>query len=647
VFDISLPPMPMLVGQLVLGLINGGFYALLSLGVAVIFSLMNIPNFVHGALYMLGAFCAWFLLNYLGIGYWPSLVIAPLAVGLLGMLIERFVISRARQLDVAYSFLLTFGIALIIEGTFLRLFGSFGQPYDIPSLLSGGHAIGGAFLPTYHLWVILASALVCFATWYGIERTKYGSYLRAAAENMPLVQAFGINVRRMITVTYGFGAALAALAGVMAAPIYQVSPLMGSSIIIVVFAIVVIGGMGSLLGAIVSGFVLGVLEGLTKLFFPEAANAVVFAFMALVLLVRPAGLFGKADTGLQGAAIHQLADDRVRIGAVARIAGIAVLVVLALVAPLLIYPVFVMKALCFALFACSFNLLAGQLGLLSFGQAAFFGGGAYIAAESAKMWGFPPGLAILTATVAAAGLGLLFGIVAIRRGGIYFTMVTLALAQLVYFCAVEAPFTHGEDGIQAVPRGQLFGLVNLDQPLHMYYFVLAVFAVGFLIIYRVVHSPFGQVLRGIRDNEARTTSLGYRVGYYKLWAFVIAAALAGLAGGTKAIVFQLATLEDAGWGTSGDVILTTLLGGLGTLWGPVVGAFTAVGIESYLAPFGPWVAIAKGILFIGCVLLLRRGIVGELGRLAARLTAPRHAADGSVPPGALAETAGTGTPTLP
>ena len=636
-FQVMLPPLPMLVAELLLGLINGGFYALLSLGVAVIFSLMNIPNFVHGALYMLGAFCAWLLLTYCGIGYWPALVIAPVTVGIVGIAIERLLIRPARGLDIAYSFLLTFGIALIIEGTFLRAFGSFGQPYAIPDLLQRDVTIAGAILPAYHLWVIAASVLVCFGTWYGIERTRFGAHLRAAAENIALVRAFGINGPRLVTLAYGFGTALAALAGVMAAPIYQVSPVMGSSIIILVFAIVVIGGMGSLHGAIVSGFILGVLEALTKLFYPQAADAVVFIFMAIVLLIRPAGLFGRADTTLHDSAVvphsvprHLVLDRRAHI---ALAVGVAML---GIVAPFLIYPVFLMKALCFALFACSFNLLVGQVGLLSFGQAAFFGGGAYIAAEAAKEWALPPELAILTATAAAAALGLVFGIIAIRRTGIYFTMVTLALAQIVYFFAVEAPFTHGEDGIQAVPRGTLFGLIDLNRPLAMYYFVLVLFAAGFFLLYRVTYSPFGHVLRAVRDNEARAVSMGYRVAFFKLWTFVIAAALAGLAGATKAIVFQLATLEDVDWSTSGDVILSTLLGGIGTMCGPVLGSFTMVGLETYLAPFGPWVSIIKGVLFIGIVLMLRQGMMGALMRLLLSLMRPERHRPAPPRPGVLA-----------
>ena len=285
-------PTQALFGQLLIGLINGSFYALLSLGLAVIFGLLNIINFSHGAQYMMGAFCAYFLLNKLGLGYWWSLALAPVIVGATGMVIERLMLSKLYKLDHLYGLLLTFGLALIIQGLFRNEFGSSGQPYAMPTQLEGGRNLGFMFLPNYRAWVIVASLVVCLSTWYVIERTKLGSYLRAATENPALVQAFGINVPRMITLTYGFGVALAGFAGVMAAPIYQVSPLMGADLIIVVFAVVVIGGMGSIMGSIVTGFGLGVIEGLTKVFYPEASNTVIFIIMAIVLLIKPAGLFG-------------------------------------------------------------------------------------------------------------------------------------------------------------------------------------------------------------------------------------------------------------------------------------------------------------------------------------------------------------------
>ena len=285
-------PIQALMGQLLIGLINGSFYALLSLGLAVIFGLLNIINFTHGAQYMLGAFGAYLLLNKLGLGYWWSLILVPILVGATGVIIERTMLARLYNLDHLYGLLLTFGLGLIIQGLFRNEFGSTGLPYAIPSQLQGGQNLGFMFLPNYRAWVIGASLLVCLGTWFVIERTKLGGYLRAATENPQIVQAFGINVPRMITLTYGFGVALAALAGVMAAPIYQVSPQMGADLIIVVFAVVVIGGMGSMMGAIITGFGLGLIEGLTKVFYPEASSTVIFVIMAIVLLVRPAGLFG-------------------------------------------------------------------------------------------------------------------------------------------------------------------------------------------------------------------------------------------------------------------------------------------------------------------------------------------------------------------
>ena len=283
-----------LFAQLLVGLINGSFYALLSLGLAVIFGMLNIINFAHGALYMMGAFCAYFLLNVLDINYWLALILVPLLIGALGAALERTMLQRLAGLDHLYGLLLTFGLALIIQGLFQNYFGSSGLPYAIPQQLTGGQNLGFMFLPNYRAWVVVFSLTVCLATWYAIEKTKLGAYLRAATENPALVRAFGVNVPRMITLTYGFGVGLAALAGVLSAPINQVRPLMGADLIIVVFAVVVIGGMGSIMGSIVTGFALGILEGLTKYFYPEASNTVVFVIMALVLMVKPNGLFGRA-----------------------------------------------------------------------------------------------------------------------------------------------------------------------------------------------------------------------------------------------------------------------------------------------------------------------------------------------------------------
>jgi branched-chain amino acid transport system permease protein len=293
-----------------------------------------------------------------------------------------------------------------------------------------------------------------------------------------------------------------------------------------------------------------------------------------------------------------------------------IVMVLALViAPFFAYPLFLMQALCFALFACAFNLLIGYVGLLSFGHALYFGWASYLSAHAAKVWGFPPEFAILTGATVAAGLGLIAGALAIRRQGIYFAMITLALAQMMYFFALQAKFTGGEDGIQAVPRGKLFGFFNLADPMTMYAFVLIIFLACFLLIHRIINSPFGEVLKAIRENEARAISLGYKTDRYKLVAFVLSAALAGVAGATKAIVFQIASLTDVHWTMSGEVVLMTLVGGLGTAFGPVAGAFAIIAMQNYLNVLEQWVTVIQGAIFVACVLLFRRGIVGELAHL--------------------------------
>jgi len=315
-------------------------------------------------------------------------------------------------------------------------------------------------------------------------------------------------------------------------------------------------------------------------------------------------------------AVHELAiaAERSAKGLAHQRVGFVAMVVFFLLAPLVAYPIFLMKVMCFALFACAFNLLIGYGGLLSFGHAMFLGTAGYASAHAAKVWGFPPELAILFGTACAGLLGLVTGLLAIRRQGIYFAMITLALAQMVYFFYLQAPFTGGEDGIQAVPRGKLFGLIDLNNVWAMYALVFAVFIGGFLLIHRTVHSPFGQVLKAIRENESRALSLGYDVSRYKLLAFVLSATLAGLAGATKSLVFELASLTDVHWTMSGEVVLMTLLGGLGTVFGPIVGALIIVAMENYLAQLGSWVTVTQGAIFVVCVLTFRRGVIGELGR---------------------------------
>jgi branched-chain amino acid transport system permease protein len=611
-------PSQLLFGQLLIGLINGSFYAMMSLGVAVIFGLLRIANFVHGAQYMLGAFCAWFLYNMPSIlgpwapslGYWWAFFIVPVVIGLVGIAMERVFIRRVYDIDHAYGLLLTVGLAMVLEGLFNIRFGAAGQAYAVPDSLDGGVNLHFMFLPYYRAWVIVASAVICFGTWILIERTKFGSYLRAATENAPLVRAFGVKVSRLLTLAYGFGVGLAGLAGVMAAPIYQVSPQMGQNIVIVIFAVVVIGGMGSIFGAIVSGLTLGVIEGLTKVFYPEASSTVIFVIMAIVLVLRPAGLFGKpfamthsSSEGAGGDYRQLFNNGRV---------WFVVLAILGLVAPFAIYPVFLTKVLCFALFACAYNLLFGYVGLLGFGHAAFFGASAYITAQTMLMLGGSPAVALLAGVLTATILGTVFGWLAIRRTGLYFAMITFALSQIIYFYAVQAHWTHGEDGVQGFPRGHLFGILDLDNQMILYFVVLAVFLAAFFLIYRIVESPFGQVLKSIRENEPRTISLGYQVDRFKLLAIVLSAALSGLAGGLNAIIFKIASLADVVFTTSADVLLMTLIGGAGTLLGPVAGAIILVTLQEKLAQFGYWVIVMQGVIFILCVLFLRKGVIGTL-----------------------------------
>lgn len=598
-----------LFGQLLIGLINGSFYALLSLGIAIIFGLLKIINFVHGAQYTLGAFVAWWLLNTAGVPYWWALIIAPIAVGLLGMLIERLFLSRLYKVDHIYSLLLTLGLALVIEGLLKQSYGSSGLPYSAPSSLTGGINLGFMYLPLYRGWVALFSIFACVITWLLIERTRLGAYLRAATENPKMVESFGINVPLLLTITYGFGVGLASLAGVLAAPIYSVNPIMGTELIITVFAVVVIGGLGSIGGAIVTGFLVGILEGFTRVIYPELSSTVVFLLMALVLLFKPAGLFGKitalSSHGLSNAKIYNWRSPP-------PMAIILLAVGVMIVAPFFVYPVFLMQVLCAMLFASSFILLLGYGGMMSFGQAAFFGVGSYAAAHSLKVWGFTPELALLFAIASTTLLGCVFAALSVRRHGIYFAMITLALAQLVYFICLQSPFTGGEDGITAVPRGQLFGLISLQNDLAFYSFLCAVNLFAALLIVRVVKSPFGHVLQAIRDNEPRAISMGYKTTRFKFMIFTISAGLAGLAGGLKAMVFQFASLTDVHWITSMDVVLMGLIGGLGSLWGAVWGALALTSLHTFVAHLGSWVTVIHGVVFVACVMLFRRGIVGIL-----------------------------------
>ena len=613
-----------LAAQLVVGLINGSFYALMSLGVAIIFGTLRVANFVHGAQYMLGAFCAWILMNLptlfpgLGLpslGFWWALFLVPMIVGLSGVIVEFLLIRRVYALDHAYGLLLTIGLTLVIEGLFRAKFGASALPYGSPRELAGVIDFGFLYLPFYRGLIIVFSSVICFGTWILIEKTSLGATLRAATENPSLVRAFGVNVPMLRTVIYGFGVALAGLAGMTAAPIYAVSPLMGQNIIVIVFAVVVIGGMGSILGAILAGFSLGILEALTKVVWPEASSTTIFVVMAIVLFVKPAGLLGRTDT------VSFRSENS---GALAADSGIspkaiwALILAWTIIAPFFMYPLLVLKILCFALFASAYNLLFGYVGLLSFGHAAFFGIASYVTSESAKHWGLTPELAILLGAAVSALVGLIFGWIAIRRKDLYFAMITLALAQIVYFYGVQAKWTGGEDGLQGIPRGRAFGFIDLNDTFNLYAFVSIICLAGLWAIYRIINSPFGEVLKSIHGNEARAVSLGYDVDRFKLTAFVLSAALSGVAGGAKAIVFQLASLVDLHYQTSADVLLVTLMGGIGTFLGPIVGSVIFITLQDQLVQLGSWVLIVQGAIFIFFVLLFREGIVGSISSELAR-----------------------------
>lgn len=606
----------LILGYLTVGLVNGSFYACLSLGLALIFGLLNILNMAHGAFYMLGAFVAWMASNLLGWNYLAGLACAVVVVGLFGVLIERILLRRTYALDPLYGFMLTFGLATLIQGLFQVRFGSTGLPLAPPDWLSGGIDFGFMFFPTYRLWVMAVALMVCLTVWIAIERTRVGATLRAASENAAIAEVLGVRVSKVFAAAFGLGAALAGLAGGLAAPIYQVSPLMGADILLVVFAIIVIGGMGSVGGTILSSYSLALIESLTLAVYPQAANVVVFAFMCIVLLVRPQGLFGISVVRRHEFSSVRLPREASNVAhpltsALGRGFSLAVLAIVLTMLPAIFYPIYLIKIFCFTIFAASFNFLLGFAGIISFGQAALFGTAAYLTAHSLKVWALPPEIAILIGVTAAIALGLVMGGLAIRRRGIYQAMITLAVAQMVYFVYVQADFTHGEDGIQSVPRGVLFGFIDLRDDRVMYGLAAVMLVAVFLGLRRLLASPFGTILVAIRDDERRALSLGYNVNAFKLAAFGIASACAGLAGALSAVVFQLATLSGAHWHLSGEAVLMALVGGIGTLAGPLVGAVVLVSMQNFLAPFGAWVLVIQGAVFVVCVLAFREGLVAR------------------------------------
>jgi len=610
--DLSNISLPVVASLALVGLINGTLYAMLSMGIAIVFGILRIVNFANGAQYMLGAFTAWILLSSFGVPYWVSLLCVPLAVGLLSMMIERLLLRQLYELHHLYGFLATFGVALLIEGSLHQFYGTSGRSYDVPAFLQGVLDLGFMYLPTYRGWVLVVGITSCVIIWLLIEKTRLGSNLRAAAQNPGLVEAFGINVPILVMATYGFGGALAALGGVLAAPLFPVSPVMGGNMAIIVFAVVVIGGMGSIPGAIIAGLVLGLLEGLTNIIYPQAANTVIFLMMALVLLVRPTGIFSRGTVRSDGEHGADLGFGQFRSTAGSRMvlwigmAGLAVLVVL----PFNMYPVFITHALCLAIFACSFNMLLGYGGMLSFGHAAYFGIASYVTGLLLRNAGFTPELAILAGTGAAGIAGLVFGWLVIRLHGIYFAMATLALAQLVYFFFVQAKITGGEEGMQNIPRSRLFGFIDMSSEINVYFLVLVCFLAALAVMYRILHSPFGEDIQAIRENETRAKSLGIDVERRKLTIFVLSASLAGLAGALKTLAMQFVTLSDVHWSLSGAAVIMTLIGGAASFLGPVIGAFVLVSADTWLSDAGISQHLIHGAILLACIFAFRGGIAG-------------------------------------
>jgi len=603
----------LILSYLTIGLVNGSFYAMLCLGLALIFGLLNILNMAHGVFYMMGAFIAWAAVTRLGAGYLPALVASALGVGAFGMLVERLLLRRTYDLDPLYGFMLTFGLATAIQGAFQVRFGSSGLPFETPGWLAGLIDLRFTLFPTYRLWVVLAALAVCLGLWLAIERTKAGAVLRAASENGVIASALGIRIPAVMTVTFGIGAMLAGLAGALAAPIYQVSPLMGADILLVVFAIIVIGGMGSIGGTILAAYCLALVESITLAVYPQAANFMIFAFMCIVLSVRPQGLFGipvLRDHSFGGVSLPAIAASGAEPRSQRnRVSVTAVLIVVLALLPKLLYTIFLTKIFCFAILAASFNFLLGFSGIISFGQAAIYGTSAYVTAYTLKQWSAPPEVGILAGIAAATLLGLIMGSLAIRRRGIYQAMITLAVSQMVYFIFIQASFTHGEDGLQNVPRGVLFGLIDLRDDIAVYALAAIAFGAVFFGLRRLLCSELGMMLVAVRDDERRALSLGHDVVSLKLLAFAIASACAGLAGALSAIAFQLATLSGAHWHLSGEAVLMSLIGGLGTLTGPLAGAAVLVAMQHFLAPFGAWVLVLQGLIFMTCVLAFREGLI--------------------------------------
>jgi branched-chain amino acid transport system permease protein len=596
--------------QIFNGLVNGGFIALLSLGLSIIFGMMRVVNFMHGAMYMLGAFVAFIAGSYFGISLWFALILAWLLVGGLGVVLERLFLSRLYHLDPAYNLLLTFGLTLIIEDLVRSFFGLTGAPFLVPSVLRGAVNLGFMFYPKYRLFVLLVSVGLCLAAWLLLEKTRLGALVRAATERPILLKCFGGNVPLLISGTFFVATGLAGVAGALAAPIRVISPFMGQEMIALTFAVVVAGGMGSIAGSVLMGFIVGVLSSLTAIWFPPGATAITYVVMLVVLVVRPGGLFRGVD--ISHFPLHYTPmTERARKAFSSVTLGLPMLAV-GLILPWVVYPVLAVDIILWGLCALGFDLLFAYAGLLSFGQAAYWGAAAYVTGVMVAKFGFAGWAGFLIGVVCTTALGVLFGFVIARKKGIYFSMITFAFAEIVYFAANQlSAYTGGEDGLHDVIRGTLFGY-SLANDRVFYYLSLAIVALMVLFVFRVLKSPFGVSLTGARENERRMQSVGYNVYLLRVQAYGLSAFIISVAGGLYALNHQFVSLESVYWRASGEPIMMTLLGGVGTIYGPILGAGIVLMLRNALSTVTDSGSLVLGCLFVVVVMVFRRGILGEL-----------------------------------
>ncbi len=596
--------------QIFNGLVNGGFIALLSLGLSIIFGMMRVVNFMHGAMYMLGAFVAFLAGSYFGISLWVALLLAWLLVGGLGVVLERLFLSRLYQLDPAYNLLLTFGLTLIIEDLVRSFFGLTGAPFLVPAALRGAVNLGFMYYPKYRLFVLLVSAGLCLAAWLMLERTRLGALVRAATERPALLKCFGGNVPLLISGTFFMATGLAGVSGALAAPIRSISPFMGQEMIALAFAVVVAGGMGSIAGSVLMGFIVGVLSALAAVWFPPAATAITYIVMLVMLVVRPGGLFRGVD--ISHFPLHYTPmTERARQVFRSPSLGLPILAI-GLILPWVVYPVLAVDIILWGLCALGFDLLFAYAGLLSFGQAAYWGAAAYVTGVMIAKFGMASWVGLLIGIASTTALGVLFGFVIARKKGIYFSMITFAFAEIVYFAANQLPaYTGGEDGLHDVVRGSILGL-SLANDRVFYYVSLAIVALVVLFVFRILQSPFGVSLTGARENERRMQSVGYNVYRLRVLAYGLSAFIISIGGGLYALNHQFVSLESVYWRASGEPIMMTLLGGVGTIYGPFLGAGIVLMLRNALSTVTDSGSLVLGCLFVVVVMVFRRGILGEL-----------------------------------